>query len=174
MTINDATVEADGGYSSLIENGWYNGKDNNGESNSVLIINDGYFSGGINTVKNDEYGELTINGGNFENVSQATVQNWNIATINDGDFDSDAPYCILTGSYQNYDPSIGYVNGKTEINGGTFKSEDVCIAQYVNGSTNYSPTSIEINGGTFESEKGEVFDSNIKENAERKKLTDRF
>ena len=171
MTIDDAKVEANGGYSSLIENGWYNGTENAGKKNSVLIINDGYFSGGINTVKNDEYGELTINDGNFENVSQATVQNWNIATINDGDFDSDAPYCILTGSYQNYNSSIDYVNGKTEINGGTFKSADVCIAQYVNGNTNYSPTSIEINGGTFESEKGEVFDSNIKENAEEKELT---
>ena len=166
MTINDAKVEAEGGYSSLIENGWYDGKDNNVGSDSVLIIYDGHFSGGLNTVKNDEYGKLEIKDGEFRNLTQATVQNWNVATINGGDFDADAPYSILTGAYEDTD----YVVGKTTINGGTFKSKDVCIAQCVSGST-YSPTSIEINGGTFESDKGEVFDSDIKQNVEGKKLT---
>ena len=55
MTIDGATVEQRGNYSSMIENGWQNGNENIGENNSVMTINSGTFSGGLNTVKNDDY-----------------------------------------------------------------------------------------------------------------------
>ena len=63
MTITDGVkVEADGKYSSLIENGWQNGNQNTSGTDSVLTINGGTFTGGLNTIKNDDYGNLTING----------------------------------------------------------------------------------------------------------------
>ena len=153
MTINDATVEANGGYSSLIINGGEPEKD------CELIINGGVFSGGVNTVKNDERGELRIEDGTFKNVSQSTLQNWNIATVNGGKFESDAPYSILVGAIKDNE----FIAGKLTINGGTFRSNDYTIYQF-NG--DYTAKSIVINGGTFESkrEDGEVFDIKFKTN----------
>ena len=52
MTITDGVkVEADGKYSSLIENGWQNGSNNTSKNDSKLTINGGTFSGGLNTIK---------------------------------------------------------------------------------------------------------------------------
>lgn len=61
MTINNATVKNSGGYSSAIRNGG----DSQCDKESHLTIKDGNFSGGLNAVKNDECGILTINGGTF-------------------------------------------------------------------------------------------------------------
>ena len=151
MTINDATVEAKGGYSSLIINGGIE----ESEKDCELIINGGVFSGGVNTVKNDSYGKLYIEDGEFKNVSQSTLQNWNVAVINGGTFKSDAPYSILVGAIENYD----FLAGELTINGGTFKSKDYTIYQFLHDEVNYTAKSIEINGGTFESERedGKVF-----------------
>ena len=91
MTIyNGVSVTQSGHYSSMVENGYqnYNSQYNTDESsaNPKLEIEGGNFSGGLNTIKNDDGGILEINGGVFENVSQAAVMNWNDATINDGWF----------------------------------------------------------------------------------------
>ena len=62
MTIqNGVEVTNVGHFSSMIRNGG----DGQSQAVSKLQINGGTFSGGINTVKNDEYGELTITGGSF-------------------------------------------------------------------------------------------------------------
>lgn len=53
------------GGPSLIANGWYNGSQNTNATYSTLTINGGTFTGGINNVKNDEWGKLTINDGTF-------------------------------------------------------------------------------------------------------------
>lgn len=85
MTINEGvTVSNVGHFSSMIRNG--------GDDNAVskMTINGGTFSGGINTVKNDENGVLTINGGDFSNTSQVVIMNWNKATISDGTFEANA------------------------------------------------------------------------------------
>ena len=155
MTINYAKVEANGGFSSLIRNG---GMDESDEY-CILVINDGVFSGGVNTVKNDSYGKLYIEDGEFKNVSQSTLQNWNVTVINGGTFKSDAPYSILAGSIEGYD----FLVGEITINGGTFRSNDYTIYQF-NG--DYTAKSIVINGGTFESKRkdGEVFDIKFKTN----------
>lgn len=111
MTIKDGvTVEANGGYSSLIANlGTASG-------NAKLTIDGGNFSGGINTIKNDDYGELTINGGKFDNVTQASVQNWNLATINGGTFVSKKE-SVINGVWD-----TSYANGDLTVTGGTFIS----------------------------------------------------
>lgn len=78
MTINEGvTVKQDGHFSSLIENGYYDGNQNTAKINAEMIINGGTFEGGLNTIKNDDYGVLTINGGTFKNVTQAAFLNWN-------------------------------------------------------------------------------------------------
>ena len=64
MEINPGvTVENAGGYSSMIRNGGDVTADCN------LTIRGGNFVGGVNTVKNDSFGVLTINGGNFSNTA---------------------------------------------------------------------------------------------------------
>ena len=72
MTINDGvTITQNGKFSSLLENGWYNGAENKSGQPSVLTIKGGTFSGGLNTIKNDDYGELIVEGGTFTNVAPA-------------------------------------------------------------------------------------------------------
>lgn len=100
MTINNATVENSGGYSSAI----CNGGDPQCNKESYLTINDGNFSGGINTVKNDGLGILTINGGTFSNSSQYVVMNWHKAEFHGtATFSANAmaEAVLFTSSYNN-------------------------------------------------------------------------
>ena len=96
MVINHgAVVKQNGGFSSMIENGYYSYESTsprNGHvagtnsANPDLTINGGYFEGGLNTVKNDDGGILIIKDGVFTNVSQAAVMNWNKADIYGGTY----------------------------------------------------------------------------------------
>lgn len=97
MTVANVTVNNNGGYSSLFENGYFNQKPEtkNGIANPILTINSGNFTGGINTVKNDDDATMIINDGTFANYAQAVFQNHNIATINGGTFDGSTVYAIL-------------------------------------------------------------------------------
>lgn len=150
MTINNATVENSGGYSSAIRNGG----DSQCDKESHLTINDGNFSGGLNAVKNDEFGILTINGGTFSNSSQYVVMNWHNAIINAGTFSakesSDA--VLQTASY---DPVRGV--GKLEITGGIFNctgAQDMIYPDFIDGNGNgkHYPGTASITGGTFSSD----------------------
>lgn len=144
MTINDGTtVKQNGHFSSLIENGWYNGSDNSAETPSVMTINGGTFSGGLNTIKNDDYGKLTINDGEFTNVSQAVFLNWNVAEVNGGTFavENNAQSVILNG----------YLNGTMDqgqltIHNGTFTANESGAFIKTMGGSN-TTGEIEINGG---------------------------
>ena len=148
MDIYDGvSVSQDGNYSSMIENGWYNGNDNTGGGDSVMEIHGGNFTGGLNTVKNDDYGNLTIHGGTFNNVAQSAVLNWNEAKIKGGEF--------ITGG-ESGDPVIlnGYINdtmdkGTLTIEGGTFRSDnsEVKVIGKMSGSSG-SETAW-ITGGVF-------------------------
>lgn len=146
MTINDGTtVKQNGHFSSLIENGWYNGNQNTDKESSVMTINGGTFSGGLNTIKNDDYGELTINDGKFANVSQAVFLNWNVAEVNGGTFavENNAQSVILNG----------YLNGTMDqgqltIHNGTFTAnESGAFIKTMGGSK--TTGEIEINGGNI-------------------------
>ena len=146
----DVAVTQSGHFSSMITNGYYNADDSGDHlqySGSVttedkiptLVINGGTFSGGINTVKNDNHSVAVINGGEFTNVSQAVVLNWNDLTITGGEFvaGKGAQAAIIT-SYDN----TGFNDGKTTITGGTF--EGAVTADYNPGNVTYS-----VSGGTF-------------------------
>lgn len=153
-------VIQNGNFSSLLTNGYADADDKAGGDfkkyyNDVktadrtprLVINGGTFSGGLNTVKNDNHGIATINGGSFVNNSQATVLNWNVLTVTGGTFNQDgkAPYALITS----YDNSV-YNKGITEIKGGSFTGP--IIADNKPESVDYS-----IYGGTFSTMPKEKF-----------------
>lgn len=135
------TVSMTSGYSSLFENGWYDGRQNDTQAEAVLTIEGGTFSGGLNTIKNDDWGVLTINDGKFTNMQQYAVFNWNKMKINGGTFevtdDSDAVVCVGF-AHDSMD------QGKLTITGGTFNGG--LYAVYAN-----TGTDIEISNGTFNS-----------------------
>lgn len=115
MTINSGvSVSSNGNFSSLVANGWYNGSQNTKNTEAKLTITGGNFSGGLNTIKNDDWGVLEISGGNFSNTTQATVMNWNQATVSGGTFESEADV-FANGKL---DDSMD--QGKLTITGGTF------------------------------------------------------
>ena len=115
MEINiGVTVENAGGYSSMIRNG-----SDRVTANCYLTIKGGNFTGGVNTVKNDSFGVLTINGGNFSNTAQYVIMNWNKAEITAGTFQTldTASAVLFTSAYGGDANTIG----KLSISGGEFK-----------------------------------------------------
>ncbi len=149
MTIkNDVTVEQNGKYSSLIANGWQNGSaaGSNGEPSvpdggAKLTIEGGTFSGGLNTIKNDDYGTLTISGGTFTNYAQAALLNWNVATVSGGEF-SGGTSAILNGKL---DDTMD--KGKLTITGGFFQGDQYFLMRM---SSSESVGTVTITGGEFE------------------------
>lgn len=149
MTIKSGvTVKQDGNFSSMIENGWYNGNQNTEQAPSIMIIEGGTFSGGLNTIKNDDYGELTINDGTFSNISQAAFLNWNTATINGGNFEvNDNAEAVIMNAYANSSMD----KGELTINGGNFNTDQKNINFLKTAEiSGYKHTgSVEINGGNI-------------------------
>ncbi len=156
MTINEnVVVKQDGQFSSLLENGWYSGSQNTSGTPSVLTINGGTFSGGLNTIKNDDYGQLTINNGTFENVSQAALLNWNIAKVNGGTFTSDNSNVILNGRL---DDTMD--QGILTITGGKFvAAKDKDVIAKMGGGNEDSLKGVTIRGGTYSSDVSQYIDS---------------
>ena len=128
ITMNGASVDQKDAGSSAIDNGWYGNPGNDCNVNhpgngytAKLTIANGNFSGGMNTVKNDDYGVLEISGGTFSNTNGPTVLNWNVATISGGEFkvNSTATSVIANGSFNNEADK-----GQLTITGGQFTSSD--------------------------------------------------
>ena len=148
MTVANVTVNNKGGYSSLFENGYFNQKTEtkNGIANPILTIKSGNFTGGINTVKNDDDATMIIDDGTFANYAQAAFQNHNIATINGGTFDGSTVYAILncgvcTGNDAEHDKH------QLIINDGKFSGK-IRKGNDENG-VHYDFGSIAIKGGYF-------------------------
>ena len=154
MEINSGvTVENNGKFSSLLANGWYqygaeNEPSTDGNPVASLTINGGTFNGGLNTVKNDDAGEMIINGGTITGFAQSCVQNNNVLTITGGN---------IVGEENNTDAAIvsravtgSTVNkGITKITGGTVKGGNPCIREDISYGSNHKT---EISGGTFSSD----------------------
>ena len=143
MTINsDVVVKVTDCYSSMIANGWQDGSKNTSKIEATLVINGGTFTGGLNTLKNDEYGNAFINGGIFTNTVQAVVLNWNAMTINGGHF-----YAGSNGSSVLYGADGETAVGTLIITGGEFVGS---FNPFISGSVNYgSAATITVIGGTF-------------------------
>ena len=145
MEINTGvTVENAGGYSSMIRNGGDVTADCN------LTIEGGNFAGGINTVKNDSFGVLTINGGNFSNTAQYVIMNWNKAEITAGTFRTldTASAVLFTSAYGGDANTIG----KLSISGGEFKhasDTQEMIVDHYNASNSGTAA---VTGGKFDAD----------------------
>ena len=157
MTIDGATVqtgENSTGSSSLIANGWYNsdspttGDRNEEHKDSTvakLTIISGTFSGGMNTVKNDDYGVLNIEGGTFANTTGPLILNWNEATISGGTFTANTGAALANG----------YLNdsgdkGQFTITGGTFTSgNNGESGLFAYGDSSKNGGTLSIRGGVF-------------------------
>lgn len=147
MTINDGvTILQNGHYSSLLENGYQNaasGNQGTGYVNGVnaecpsLTINGGLLTGGLNTVKNDDNGKITIKNGTFTNYTQSAFQNHHIAIINGGTFDGANVCAVLNcGACSSIDAT--HDKHETTITGG-----------YFNGNLKKTVGTITVSGGYF-------------------------
>ena len=145
MEINTGvTVENAGGYSSMIRNGGEATADCN------LTIKGGNFTGGINTVKNDLFGVLTINGGNFSNTVQYVIMNWNKAEITAGTFQTlDTASAVLFTSA--FGSNANYV-GELTISGGEFKHASDTQEMIVDHYDESNKGNAVVTGGKFDAD----------------------
>ena len=145
MEINTGvTVENAGGYSSMIRNGGDVTADCN------LTIEGGNFAGGINTVKNDSFGVLTINGGNFSNTAQYVIMNWNKAEITAGTFRTlDTASAVLFTSA--FGSNANYV-GELTISGGEFKHASDTQEMIVDHYDETNKGNAVVTGGKFDAD----------------------
>ena len=169
MTINDGvTVSQSGGFSSMIANGYYNYTDKNprnghvegtNHANPELVITGGTFSGGLNTVKNDDGAKLTIVDGTFENTKQAAVMNWNEATIKGGSFSvqESAGSVLVNGSYGANTVDRGILT----IEGGTFTIPGGNPIISINQSGVPAEAETTVKGGSYSSSVAEYADPNL-------------
>ena len=145
MEINTGvTVKNAGGYSSMIRNGGEATADCN------LTIRGGNFVGGVNTVKNDYFGVLTINGGNFSNTAQYVIMNWNKAEITAGTFRTlDTASAVLFTSA--FGGNANYV-GKLTISGGEFKHASDTQEMIVDHYDESNKGNAVVTGGKFDAD----------------------
>ena len=140
MTINsNTTITNTGSYSSAIANGWYDASKvgSNGEptctADAVLTINGGNISGGKITVKNDDYGTLSITGGSLSQPLSGLycIYNANVTAISGGN---------VNGPVGNHNgASTEADQGEFSITGGLFSSDPsayVADDHYVDASNN--------------------------------------
>ena len=145
----------EGTQSSLIDNGWATASENTNKTDVKLTITGGTFTGGLITIKNDDYGHLDIQDGTF--IQNGTINycifSWNEAEISGGTING------VVGAQG--DGNDNYENGSVVISGGTITKGLECLqnsaikitggevggAIYENGAT-----SIEITSGSFENE----------------------
>ena len=146
MEINiGVAVENAGGYSSMSRNG-----SDRVTANCYLTIKGGNFAGGINTVKNDRFGVLTINGGNFSNTAQYVIMNWNKAEITAGTFQTldTASAVLFTSAYDSDANTVGNLT----ISGGEFKrasDTQEMIVDHYDASNSGTAT---VTGGKFDAD----------------------
>lgn len=135
--LKDGLVTMNDGFSSLIRN---LGPDS--QTDAVMSITGGVYRGGINNVKNDEMGILTISGGTFENGAQAAVLNWDNMTISGGTFT--ASIALLSGFY-----AENSGDGVNIIEGGTFNGTIEGFIAEVGDYTYAEKATYTITGGNF-------------------------
>ena len=159
MEINTGvTVENAGGYSSMIRNG------GDATADCNLTIRGGNFVGGVNTVKNDSFGVLTINGGNFSNTAQYVIMNWNKAEITAGTFQTldTASAVLFTSSYGADANTIG----KLSISGGEFKHASDTQEMIVDRYDASNSGTAAVTGGRFDADISKYIPSDYVQSAD--------
>ena len=159
MEINTGvTVENAGGYSSMIRNG------GDATADCNLTIEGGNFAGGVNTVKNDSFGVLTINGGNFSNTAQYVIMNWNKAEITAGTFQTldTASAVLFTSAYGADDNTVG----KLTISGGEFKHASDTQEMIVDHYDKSNSGAAAVTGGRFDADISKYIPSDYVQSAD--------
>lgn len=154
MIIDKANIIADANTNSVVVNGYYSyGNTSNhregyvesiAHANPEMTLGSGVVIDGtkaINgTIKNDDGGVMTINGGNYTASGAGAFQNANKATINGGAFtQTNSKKPLLYNDYY----AGGNNEGILEINGGLFNYAEDTFVEAMNGGK------ITIKGGTF-------------------------
>ena len=159
MEINTGvTVENAGGYSSMIRNG------GDATADCDLTIRGGNFVGGVNTVKNDSFGVLTINGGNFSNTAQYVIMNWNKAEITAGTFQTldTASAVLFTSAYDDDADTIG----ERSISGGEFKHASDTQEMIVDRYDASNSGTAAVTGGRFDADISKYIPSDYVQSAD--------
>lgn len=143
LTLADVTATAGNNGSAMIDN------------HGTLTITSGTYTGGLDTVKNEPNAKLTITGGAFTLTKGTSkgftgvVFNYGDLTINGGEFvqsDKSAPYgqaqVIHTDKSGNAAPS-------TVISGGTFKNLCTRNTAWTVRATNAADGATKVSGGAF-------------------------
>lgn len=154
MIINKAKITADADTNSVVVNGYYSYGDtsshrvgyfeNVAHANPKMTLGSGVVIDGTNaengTIKNDDGGVMTIDGGNYTASGAGAFQNANKATINGGTFtQTNAEKPLLHN--QHY--AGGNNEGILEINDGLFRYAEGTFVETTEGSK------ITIKGGAF-------------------------
>lgn len=88
--LNDGTIKVENDeYSSMIINVAAEVSDLSQLRRANMEITGGNYEGGLNTIKNDAYCDLTITGGTFKNSVQTVIYNYDVADITGGTFIAD-------------------------------------------------------------------------------------
>lgn len=119
--ISSPTI-TDNGASSLIDNGWQFPEKNTDKTRSTLVINDGNFEITDNNkyIKNDDFGDMTVNGGTFTTDKNSSAVLANIGadanlTVNGGTYNHNG-----IGKSGNPTEPIWNYAGETTITGGIY------------------------------------------------------
>lgn len=115
LTIEDGVYSAEGEYSSLIANGYYDyaTKSQDENPNPQLTINGGTFiKENFHAVKNDDGADTTINNGTFYGDILNAGQT---LTINGGTYTANGPIINIARYNDNLNAAKTYINGGTYI-----------------------------------------------------------
>lgn len=142
MVVSGGSVENQGLWSSCVSNGWYDGSQNKSKAPSTLKVTGGSIRGGINAVKNDDWGVLEVSGGSIEGGSIA-VMNWNEAKFTGGTVKAGKD-----GLFAN-----GYIDDESDkgiltVEGGDFTVGNADFVRTGDGAKN--PGTVKVSGGTFD------------------------
>lgn len=147
ITSGVKVLQNNGTFSSLIDNGWYDGTQNTSKKPAVLIIEGGEFINGLNTLKNDDFGVMKITGGKFVNSGEGVVLlNWNKCDISGGEFiASNNTNAVIGNGYLDDESDIGVIS----ITGGTFRANNKGNVLFTDGVDAKQGGSITVEGGNF-------------------------
>ena len=137
------------GNSSLIANGWYNGKTSSGNDRNVpvptgnspvaiLTIDGGTFTQytTTSTIKSDDWSKTIINSGEFTSVNGTLIQVTGDVAISGGKYKGDGDIFLFNG-----DGTEGYEATKLNVSGGDFDAEYI--------TRTHTTGTLTITGGTF-------------------------
>lgn len=145
MTVSGGSIENSGGYSSCVSNGWYDGKQNAAKTPSTLTITGGSITGGLNTVKNDDWGVLRMTGGSVSGAAVCSIMNVNDAIISGGSVTAGGKRMFANG-WMDDDMD----KGELSITGGDFTLNGAELLGVVGDAK--KPGTFKVSGGTFDAE----------------------